>query len=63
MKSKIWPQRPRKWPLDLNDLGVSELFQKVTFLKSVHQAEKVETYHFFTLQPQRSLRSKFMLQM
>ena len=20
MKSKIWPQRPRKWPLDLNDL-------------------------------------------
>ena len=21
MKSKIWPQRPRKWPLDLNDLG------------------------------------------
>ena len=21
MKSKFWPQRPRKWPLDLNDLG------------------------------------------
>ena len=21
MKSKIWLQRPRKWPLDLNDLG------------------------------------------
>ena len=22
MKSKIWPRRPRKWPLDLNDLGM-----------------------------------------
>ena len=21
MKSKIWPRRPRKWPLDLSDLG------------------------------------------
>ena len=22
MKSKIWPQQPQKWPLDLNDLGM-----------------------------------------
>ena len=25
MKSKIWPRQPRKWPLDLNDLGMGSV--------------------------------------
>ena len=35
MKSKIWPPLPRKWPLDLKDLGRSSVtffLQKNTFL-------------------------------
>ena len=41
MKSKIWPQRPQIWPLDLNDLrNGSVIFSKITFSKLVHQAEK-----------------------
>ena len=35
MKSKIWPHRPRKWPLDLNDLGNGsvDFFENVFFEK------------------------------
>ena len=47
MKSKIWPQRPRKWPLDdLLTSMTSEvaqwIFSKIIFFKSVHQAEENE---------------------
>ena len=44
MKSKIWPQRPRKWPLDLNNLrkDLVIFFSQITFLKLGHQAEKNE---------------------
>ena len=33
MKSKIWPQQPRKWPLDLNDLemGSANFFKNYIF--------------------------------
>ena len=34
MKSKIWPRRPRKWPLDLSDLGRgSVIFFKIHIFK------------------------------
>ena len=43
MKFKIWPQRPPKRHLNLNNLGrVSMIFSKITFLKSVYQFEKNE---------------------
>ena len=37
MKSKIWPQQPRKWPLDLNDLGrgLMNFFKKYIFKISI----------------------------
>ena len=42
MKSKIWPQRPRKWPLDLNDLGRGsvDFFKKYIFEISGSSWEK-----------------------
>ena len=42
MKNKIWPYRPQKWPLDLNDLGRGWVI--CTFFKSVYQAEKEELW-------------------
>ena len=42
MKSKIWPQRPRKWPLDLNDLGRGSVnfFKNYIFKISASSWEK-----------------------
>ena len=43
MKSKIWPQRPRKWPLDdLNDLGSGSVnfFKNYIFKISASSWEK-----------------------
>ena len=43
MKSKIWPLRPQKWPLDLEVLGRGSVnFFKKYILKSVNQAEENE---------------------
>ena len=42
MKSKIWPQQPRKWPLDLNDLGKGwvNFFKNYIFKISASSWEK-----------------------
>jgi hypothetical protein len=42
MKSKIWPPRPRKWPLDLNDLGRGSVnfFKNYIFKISTSSWEK-----------------------
>ena len=42
MKSKIWPQWPRKWPLDLNDLGRGRVnfFKNYIFKISASSWEK-----------------------
>jgi hypothetical protein len=42
MKSKIWPQRPQKWPLDLNDLGRGSMnfFKNYIFTISPSSWEK-----------------------
>ena len=42
MKSKIWPQRPWKWPLDLNDLGRGPLnfFKNYIFEISAFQRKR-----------------------
>ena len=45
MKSKIWPPRPQKWPLDVKDLGGGSVnFPKNTFLKSGKSTEKNELH-------------------
>ena len=35
MKSKIWPPQPRKWPLDLKDLGKMYIPDKICNLHSI----------------------------
>ena len=42
MKSKIWPQRHQKWPLDLNDLGRGwvDFFKNYIFRISASSWEK-----------------------
>ena len=50
MKSKIWPQRPRKWPLDLDDLrrGWVDFFKNYTFKISASSWEKWGIARFFS---------------
>ena len=65
MKSKIWPPRPRKWPLDLKDLerGSVNFSKKNHFLNQGKALRKMsyssafwsnfENYQFLTMCPPR----------
>ena len=59
MKSKTWPQRPRKWPLDLNNLGRG--FKNTSFSLSVLRGyqEVVENWNFKCLSRKPSYSSFF----
>ena len=64
LKSKIWPPRPRKWPLRPRGprKGLSEFFQKAHFLSQGEALRKMsyssaswsnfENYQILTLRPQ-----------
>ena len=48
MKSKIWPLRPRKWPLDLKDLSGSVMFfQKNNFSNQGKALRKITIARLF----------------